>query len=72
MILTFLELDNVFKIHDLMFMDNFIIFRCTVECWDQLRDIGTSLKNYYEKVGEQWGELMSLALLEARGASLKV
>ena len=62
LILTFLELDYGFKVHDLMFMDDFMMFRCTLECWNQLENIVTLLRNKYEKMGEEWEELASLAL----------
>ena len=44
------------------------MFRCTLECWKQLENIGTLLRNKYEKVGNEWGELASLALWEAWGS----
>ena len=43
-------MDYDFKVLDLMFMDDFIMFRCTLECWDQLRNVGTSLRNQYRKI----------------------
>ena len=51
MILILLELDYGFNDHDLMSMNDFTIFRCTLECWNQLEIIGTSLRNLYEKRG---------------------
>ena len=48
MILTFLELDYGLKVHDLMFMDDFMML-------NQLVIKGTSLRNYYEKIGKKWG-----------------
>ena len=51
LIVTLLELDYGLKVHDLMFMDDFMMFRCTVECWNKLRNMGISLRNQYEKMG---------------------
>ena len=62
MILTFLELYYGLKVHDLMFMDDFMMFRHTLECWNQLTNVGTLLRNLYEIMGNEWGELASLAL----------
>ena len=55
MILTFLELNYGFKDHDLMFMDDFMMFRCTLECWNQLGMKGTSLRNSYKKNAGKMG-----------------
>uniref|UniRef100_M1D9M2 Uncharacterized protein n=1 Tax=Solanum tuberosum TaxID=4113 RepID=M1D9M2_SOLTU len=58
---------DVLQVHDLMFMDDFMMFRCTLECWNELENIGTLLRNKYEKVGKKWEELASLGS-ERRGA----
>ena len=67
LILASLELDYGFKDHDLMLMDDFMMFICTLECWNQLGMIGTSLRNYYEKVGKERGFYGSWRF-ERRGA----
>ena len=33
-----------------MFMDNFLMFRCNLDCWNQLGMKGMSLRNWYEKI----------------------
>ena len=45
LILTFLEFDYGFKDHDLMFMGDFMIFKSTLECLNQLGKVGISLRN---------------------------
>lgn len=43
------------------------MFRLTLECLNQLENIDMLLRNYYRKVGEDWEEMVSLALWEERG-----
>ena len=44
-VLASYELNYEFKDNDLMFMDDFMSFRCTLECWNELGEIGTLLRN---------------------------
>ena len=56
-----------------MFMDDFMMLRCTLECWNQLRKLvhhlGTSTKKWgmngvtwHDKKGNKCGELELLVL----------
>ena len=50
LIFIFLELNRGLKVHDFMFMDDFVMFRCTIECRDHLGNmvhhLGPSTKRW--------------------------
>ena len=48
LILIFLALDYGFKVHDIIFMDDFMMFRRTLECQNKLGNVVT--------MGNEWGD----------------
>lgn len=61
-------MNYIFKDLDIMLMDDLIMFICMLEFWNLLENVDTLLRNKYEKAGNKWGDLASIAFREARGA----
>ena len=72
LILTFFELDYGFKIHDLMLMGDFMMFRRILECWNLLENIGMLLRNKYGMIGKKWEDLVSWRYERRRAPNLKL